>query len=50
MNEIDTNNMKCSGPTGKFCVGDPMQPIFLLFALGVCVGGATQVIRFVLGV
>ena len=23
----------------EFCVGDPMQPIFHLFVLGVCVGG-----------
>ena len=23
----------------EFCVGDPMRPIFHLFALGVCVGG-----------
>ena len=31
--------MKFTGPTREFCVGDPMRPIFTLFALGVCVGG-----------
>ena len=27
-NEIDINNMKCTCPTRKFCVGDPTPPIF----------------------
>ena len=31
--------MKCIWPTRKFCVGDPMQPIFHWLALGFCVGG-----------
>ena len=29
--------MKCTWPTQKFCVGDPMQPIFHWLALGFCV-------------
>ena len=47
--ESKTNNMKSTQPTRKFCVGDPMPPIFYLFALGVggrgnenfslCIGG-----------
>ena len=31
--------MKFTWPTQEFCVVDPGQPIFHLFALGVCVGG-----------
>ena len=27
-NEINTKNMKCTWPMQKFCVWDPMQPIF----------------------
>ena len=38
-NEMSTNNMKCTWPTQKFCVGDPTQPIFHWLALGFCVGG-----------
>ena len=30
--------MKSTWPMREFCVGDPMRPIFRLFALGVCVG------------
>ena len=36
---MSTNNMKCTWPTQKLCVGDPMQPIFYWLALGFCVGG-----------
>ena len=38
-NEIDTKNMKCTWPTRAPTLGDPLQPIFHLLALGVCVGG-----------
>ena len=31
--------MKCTWLTRKFCVGDPMQPIFHWLTLGFCVGG-----------
>ena len=41
-NEMSTNNMKSTWPTREFCVGDPMGPVFYLFALGVCVGGNTN--------
>ena len=36
---MSTNNMKCTWPTQKLCVGDPMQPIFYWLALGFCIGG-----------
>ena len=38
-NEIDINNMKCTCPTRKFCIGDPTPPIFHWLASGVGVGG-----------
>ena len=38
-NEMSTNNMKCTWPTRKCCIGDPSQPIFHWLALGFCVGG-----------
>ena len=38
-NKMSPNNMKCTWPTRKFCVGDPTQPIFHCLALGFCVGG-----------
>ena len=31
--------MKCTWPMQKFCVGDPMQPLFNWLVLGICVGG-----------
>ena len=31
--------MKCTWPTGTFCVEDATQPIFHWLALGFCVGG-----------
>ena len=34
-----TNNMKCTWPIRRFCVGDPTQPIFLWLASGFCIGG-----------
>ena len=40
-NEMSTNNMKCTWPARKFCVGDPAQPIFHWHALGV-----TQILAF----
>ena len=43
-NEISTNNMKCTWPTRKFCVGDPTQPIFHWLAFGFCVGGNANLI------
>ena len=46
---MSTNNMKSTWPTRKFCVGDPMKPIFHLFPFGVCVGG-TQILAFALRV
>ena len=38
-NEMSTNNMKCTWPAQKNCVGDQTQPIFHWLALGFCVGG-----------
>ena len=39
VNEISTNNMKCTWPTQKFCIWDPRQPIFHWLVLGFCIGG-----------
>ena len=41
--------MNCTWPMQKFCVGDPMQPIFHWLALGFCVGGNANVIMFCVG-
>ena len=48
-NEMSTNNMKCTWPIQKLCVGDPAQPIFHWFALGFALGVA-QILFFALGV
>ena len=43
-NEMSTNNMKCTWPTRKFCVGDRTQPIFHWLSFGFCVGGKANFI------
>ena len=38
-NQMSANNIKCTWPMQKFCIGDPSQSIFHWLALGFCVGG-----------
>ena len=38
VNEIDTNNMKCTWPTRAQTRGDPTRPIFHQLSLGVAMG------------
>ena len=38
-NKMSTNNMKCTWPKRKFCVGDPTQAMFHWLALDFCAGG-----------
>ena len=49
MNEMSINNMKCTWPTRKFCVGDSVQPIFHWLELGICIWGNAN-FMFTLGV
>ena len=41
--------MKCTWPTRRFCIGDPMQPIFNWLELGFCLGGNANFIFRVKG-
>ena len=42
-NEMSTNNMKCTWPMRKVCIGDPTQTLLHWLALGFCIGGNANI-------